>query len=151
MHYKANTPEQYIEQLPDERKVALAKLRSIILERLPKGFEETINYGMIGYIVPLSIYPQEYHASPKIGLPFINIASHKNYISLYHMGLYAGTDILNWFTTEYPKHSKTKLDMGKGCVRFKNPDQIPFELIGELVSKISCHDWIKIYESLKPK
>jgi uncharacterized protein YdhG (YjbR/CyaY superfamily) len=146
MQIKAKTPEEYIENIPDNRKEAVRKLRKIILENLPKGFTETIDYGMIGYVVPHSIYPKGYHADSKQPLPFINLASQKNYISLYHMGLYCNKDLLGWFTKEYSNYTTRKLDIGKGCMRFKNPEQIPFSLIGELVSKITVRDWIANYE-----
>ena len=144
---KAETTEQYLEQLTAERKVAIGKLRQIILDKLPNGFIETISYGMISFVVPHSIYPNGYHCNPKQPLPFIGIASQKNFIALYHMGLYANPELLKWFTTEYPKHCKTKLDMGKSCIRFKKPDQIPFELIGDLCSKMTVKQWIKIYQT----
>lgn len=147
MKVKAETPEQYIEQLSEERQIAVGQLRKTILNNLPKGFSETISYGMIGFVVPHSIYPNGYHCDPKQPLPFISIASQKNYIALYHMGLYANTELLKWFTDEFPKHSKSKLDMGKSCIRFKKPDQIPIELIGELCSKMSTEKWIEIYET----
>lgn len=147
MKIKSKTPEQYIEQLTDERKIAVGQLRKTILDNLPKGFSETIGYGMIAFVVPHSIYPNGYHCDPKQPLPFISIASQKNYIALYHMGLYANTELLKWFTDEYPKHSKTILDMGKSCIRFKKPDHIPFELIGYLCSKMTTEQWIEIYET----
>jgi len=147
MKVKAETPEQYIEQLTDDRKIAVRQLRKTILDKLPKGFSETISYGMIGFVVPHSIYPNGYHCDSNQPLPFISIASQKNYIALYHMGLYANTELLKWFTDEYPKHSKTKLNMGKSCIRFKKPDHIPFELIGELCSKMTTEQWIEIYET----
>lgn len=147
MKVKAETPEQYIEQLSEERQIAVGQLRKTILNNLPKGFSETISYEMIGFVVPHSIYPNGYHCDPKQPLPFISIASQKNYIALYHMGLYANTELLKWFTDEFPKHSKSKLDMGKSCIRFKKPDQIPIELIGELCSKMSTEKWIEIYET----
>lgn len=146
MQIKADTPEAYIAQLPDDRKAVMEKLRKTILERLPNGFKEEINYGMIGYVVPHSIYPKGYHVTPNLPLPFINIASQKNFVAVYHMGIYADPKLLEWFTTEYPKHNKLKLDMGKSCIRFKKPDQIPFELIGELASKMSVEDWVNTYE-----
>jgi len=105
-----------------------------------------MSYGMIGYVVPHSLYPDGYHCSPNLPLPFVNIASQKNHIALYHMGIYSFPEILDWFTKEYPKHSKLKLDMGKGCIRFKKPEHIPFDLIGQLMKKISVEDWIRIYE-----
>ncbi|HEX6335136.1 MAG TPA: DUF1801 domain-containing protein [Flavisolibacter sp.] len=140
------SPEAFIKQLPDDRREAVAKLRTTIRQNLPKGFQETAGR-MLNYCVPHSIYPAGYHCDPKQPLPFLSIASQKNFIALYHMGLYADPDLLKWFTAEYPKHSKTKLDMGKSCIRFKKPDQIPFQLIGELVSKMKVDDWIRIYES----
>ena len=147
MSSNLKTVEQYIEQLSLERKSGIQKLREIILKNLPKGFVETINYGMIGYVVPHSIYPNGYHCDPKQPLPFMGIASQKNFISFYHMGIYLDNTLLQWFQNEYPKFSKTKLDMGKSCVRFKKIEQIPFELIGKLSQKISVNDWIETYEN----
>ena len=129
------------------RKAAMNRLRKVILDNLPSGFSEQMSYGMVGYVVPHSIYPPGYHCDPKLPLPFVNIASQKNFIAVYHMGIYADKAILNWFISEYPKHSSSKLDMGKSCLRFKKPEQLPFELIGELMRKISVNDWIKTYES----
>jgi len=147
MKISYKTPEEYIENIPPEKRDSFEMLRNVILENLPEGFSETINYGMIGYIVPFSVYPAGYHADPKQPLPFVNIASQKNYFALHHLGLYANKNLLDWFVNEYPKFSKTKLDMGKGCVRFKDPGKIPFELIGKLISKISVSEWISEYES----
>ena len=140
------SPKEYIETLPEERKEAFAKLRKVILENLPKGFSEVMSYGMIGYTVPHSLYPPGYHCDPKQQLPFMCIASQKNFISLYHMGVYGNKKLLEWFEKEYPKYSKTKLDMGKSCIRFKKMDQIPYKLIGELSAKITPQEWISIYE-----
>jgi uncharacterized protein YdhG (YjbR/CyaY superfamily) len=147
MKINFKTPQEYIEQIPPDRRNAFEMLRNVILENLPKGFSETISYGMIGYVVPFSIYPNGYQSDPKKPLPFINIASQKNYFALHHLGLYANKTLLDWFINEYPKLSKTKLDMGKGCVRFKDPKKIPFELIGTLVRKINVSEWISMYES----
>ncbi len=147
MKINFKTAEEYIEKIPLDRRNSFEMLRYVILENLPKGFSETINYGMIGYVVPFSIYPDGYQTDPKQPLPFVNIASQKNYFALHHLGLYANKNLLDWFVNEYPKFSKTKLDMGKGCVRFKDPNKIPLELIGKLISKISVSDWISIYES----
>lgn len=146
MQYKANTPEEYINQIPEERKAPMNKLREVIENNLPKGFKEGVGYGMIGFDVPHEIYPPGYHCDPKTPLPFIGIASQKNFIALYHMGIYADPKLLKWFQDEYPKHVKTKLDMGKSCIRFKKPEQIPFELIGELATKMTCQEWIELYE-----
>ena len=147
MQYKANSPEDYISQLPEERQPVIQKLRETIKANLPKGFEEVISYGMIGYVVPHSIYPAGYHCTPEMPLPFMNLASQKNFVAVYHMGMYAKKELLDWFTAEFPKHSKRKLDMGKSCIRFKNIDYIPYKLLGELVSKMTMDEWIGIYES----
>ena len=146
MQYKANTPEAYILQTPPERHDALNKLRDTIKTNLPDGFEEGIQYGMIGYYVPHSSYPDGYHCNPKEPLPFMSFASQKNSINLYHSGIYAVPEIHDWFVNEYPKHSQRKLDMGKSCIRFKKPEDIPFDLIGELCKKLEMNNWIKIYE-----
>ncbi|GGG35058.1 DUF1801 domain-containing protein [Bizionia arctica] len=146
MQYQANSPEDYINQVPEERKVALNKLRKIINDNLPKGFEEGIQYGMIGYYVPHSVYLEGYHCDPKTPLPFMGFASQKNSVNLYHSGIYANPEIHDWFVAEFPKHSKRKLDMGKSCVRFKILEDIPFELIGELCRKMTVVEWIQIYE-----
>lgn len=141
------TIENYLKTLPNERRIAIEKMRKVMLDNLPKGFSEVISYGMIGYVVPHSLYPKGYHCNPELPLPFINIGSLKNYISLHHMGLYGDPKLLEWFKTEYPKHCKTKLDMGKGCVRFKKVDDIPYKLIGDLAKKISPEKWIKMIEA----
>ncbi len=140
------TPEEYLDQLPEDRKEAMIKLRNTIKKNLPEGFSEVIQYGMISYVVPLSLFPEGYLGDPKTPLPFISIASQKNYISFYHMGLYAKQDLLEWFTKEYSKLG-SKLDMGKSCVRFKRIEKIPYELLGGLSRKITPSEWIWIYES----
>ena len=147
MQIKADTVEAYINQLPKDRKEIVSKIREIIAENLPDGFSETISYGMIGYVVPHSIYPGGYHVDPKLPLPFINLASQKNYIALYHSGVYADSELLDWFVGEFPKHTERKLDMGKSCIRFKYMDDIPYELIGELVRKMSVEQWVKLYDA----
>lgn len=146
MKIEATSPEDYISQLSPERAEAIAKLRKVILTNIPKGFQECMIFNMIGYVVPHSIYPAGYHVTPSLPLPFINIASQKNNISLYHSGVYSSPELLDWFVSEYPKHVKTKLDMGKSCIRFKKMENIPYDLIGELVSKLSVEDWVKAYE-----
>ena len=142
-----STMNEFITSLPEDRKLAISELRNVFLKNLPKGFEETMGSGMLNYVVPHSIYPEGYHCDPKSPLPFIGVASQKNFIAVYHMGIYAEPQLLEWFTTEFPKHSKAKLDMGKSCIRFKKPDQIPFKLIGELASKMTVQQWIDVYES----
>lgn len=146
MPSSVNTPEEYMASLPEDRKEVMNKLRSISLKHLPKGFEEGMSYGMLTYVVPHKIYPKGYHVDPKQALPFISIASQKNFIALYHMGIYADQKLLKWFEAEYAKVSKTKLDMGKSCIRFKNPSTIPFDLIAELLGKVSVKEWIEVYE-----
>ena len=141
----ATTVNEYIDSLPEERKAAITKLRKIVKANLPKGFEEVMSYGMIGFVVPHSIYPSGYHCNPKLPLPFINIGSQKNYIALHHMGVYASKDLLDWFVAAYEK-MPSKLDMGKGCIRFKKTEEIPFELIGELAKKVIVQQWIDIME-----
>jgi len=147
MQYKASSPEEYIKLLPEERKEPVKKLRQIILDNLPKGMEEQMSYGMLGFVIPHSIYLDGYHCDPKLPLPFMNLASQKNFIALYHMGMYAKNDLLVWFTEEYDKKCNYKLDMGKSCVRFKKMDDIPYDLIAELVQKMSTKEWISIYEN----
>ncbi|MCH9660986.1 MAG: DUF1801 domain-containing protein [Bacteroidetes bacterium] len=152
MQYQADTVEHYIDQLPEDRKGPVDKLRKTVAKNLPKGFEEGINYKMIGFYVPHSIYPDGYHCNPKDPLPFINIASQKNFIALYHMGIYAKKTLLDWFVSEFPNHCKYKLDMGKSCVRFKKVDDIPYDLIAELCKKMTSEEWIDLYETnLKKK
>lgn len=147
MKYKANTPDEYIAQLPLDRKEVIEKLRGIILQNLPNGFEEQLSYGMLGYVVPHSLYPAGYHVQAELPLPFINLASQKNFIALYHSGIYADPAIMNWFKNEYPIHCKRKLDMGKSCVRFKSMDDIPYKLIAELCTKMTPQEWISLYEN----
>jgi uncharacterized protein YdhG (YjbR/CyaY superfamily) len=144
---KINTPEEYIAQIPEDRKAVFQQLRDFITTNLPAGFEEVISYGMLGYVVPHSIYPSGYHCDSKLPLPFLAIASQKNFIAVYHMGIYADEKLLNWFVEEYPKHSTQKLDMGKSCIRFKKMENIPMNLLAELMKKMTVDQWISLYES----
>lgn len=146
MTSNATTPEAYINQLPEDRKEVITKLDALIRKYMPKGLEAGMAYGMLAYYVPKSIYPNGYHCKPFPPLPFINLASQKNFIALYHMGMYAKKELHAWFVEEYPKHCKYKLDMGKSCVRFKKLDDIPYDLIEELLGKMSIKEWIGIYE-----
>ena len=148
MQSKAATVEDYIKELPKERQEAMIKLRKEVKKNLPKGFREGMGYGMMGYCVPHSLYPAGYHCDPKLPLPFMGIASQKNFIAVYHMGVYADPKLLKWFTDEYAKAGVGKLDMGKSCIRFKKPENIPYKLIGELTSKITPQQWIEKYESV---
>jgi len=147
MQSKATSPKQYLEELPEDRKEPVSKLRQQILDNLPKGIEELMNYGMLGYVVPHSVYSDGYHCNPKDPLPFMNLASQKNFVAVYSMVLYSRKDLMDWFTSEYTKRCKYKLDMGKSCIRFKKMEDIPFDLIGELTAKVSTEEWIAIYES----
>jgi len=146
MKIEANSPQEYINKIPEERKEAMTKLRLAITKNLPQGFEETMSYGMIGYVVPHSIYPDGYHCEPSLPLPFMNLASQKNYIAIYHSGIYANEKMYEWFVHEYKKETGRKPDMGKSCIRLKQMDNIPYLLIGELASKITPQQWIKNYE-----
>ncbi|MBK8954142.1 MAG: DUF1801 domain-containing protein [Saprospiraceae bacterium] len=145
MQSKAKTIKEYLDEVPDDRKAILSEMHKTIVRKMPKGFQEVMSYGMIGYVVPHSLYPAGYHCDPKLPLPFMCLASQKNYISFYHMGLYAGL-LLEWFTGEWPKHSTKKLDMGKCCIRFKKPEDVPLKLIAELASKMTPQEWISVYE-----
>lgn len=136
----------YIKTVEPTKKEAFEKLRATLLKNLPKGFEECINYNMPSFVVPLKTYPKGYHCNTLLPLPFISIAAQKNFIALYHMGLYANKELYEWFIAEYPNHCKSKLDAGKSCIRFKKTDDIPFNLIKELVKKMSVNDWIALYE-----
>ncbi|WP_203294747.1 DUF1801 domain-containing protein [Luteirhabdus pelagi] len=147
MQYDVETVQEYLDQIPEERKDSVQKLRKTVQDNLPKGFEEGIQYKMIGFYVPHSKYPDGYHCDPKEPLPFVSIASQKNFIALYHSGLYSFPDLYDWFVSEYPKHCKYKLDMGKSCVRFKRVDDIPYNLIGELCQKVTVDEWIERYEN----
>lgn len=148
MQSKATTVAAYLAELPEDRQKAIAKLRTVIKKNLPKGFKEVIGYGMMGYSVPHSLYPAGYHCNPKDPLPFLGLASQKNFIAVYHMGIYADPKLLKWFTDAHAKASPKKLDMGKSCIRYKKPEDIPFDLIGELVSKITVDEWIERYETV---
>ena len=148
MQSKALTVDGYIAELPEGRQKIVSKLRSVIKKNLPKGFKEGMGYGAMGWSVPHSLYPAGYHCNPKYPLPFIGLASQKNFIAVYHMGVYADPKLLKWFTDEYAKAGVGKLDMGKSCIRFKKPENIPYKLIGELASKISPQQWIERYEKI---
>lgn len=147
MKAPGNTVKEILANIPEERAEAFKKLHEIIVKNLPKGFEPGISYGGLGYVVPHSLYPDGYHCKPSEPLPFAGIASQKNSINFYHMGIYADPDLLKWFVNEYPKHTSQKLDMGKSCIRFKKVNDIPFKLIGELMKKMSVKDWITMYET----
>jgi hypothetical protein len=146
MKSTATTPDEYIASLKEDRQAIITSIRNVLLKKLPKGFKEGIGYGMLSYSVPHSMYPNGYHCDPKQPLPFISIGSTKNHISLHHLGLYGSTSLLEWFVAEWPKYSTKKLDMGKGCVRFKKAEDVPLKLIEELAKKMTPQQWVEQYE-----
>ncbi|MFL6467348.1 MAG: DUF1801 domain-containing protein [Pyrinomonadaceae bacterium] len=151
MRSEAKTPAEYLESIPDDRKEAVTKLYKTIKKNLPKGFQEVMGYGMPGWVVPHKLYAGGYHCTPELPLPFISFASQKNFIALYHMGLYSNKKMLEWFQSEWKKATPKKLDMGKSCIRFKKPEDIPFDLIGELATKFTPQQWIEVYSKWDPR
>ena len=151
MRIEADTVDEYIGKLPEDRQKVISDLRAVLQKNLSKDFKECLSYGMIGYVVPHEIYPDGYHCDPKLPLPFINLASQKNYVALYHMGVYAQPELLEWFQEEYKQRVPHKLDMGKSCIRFKKMDQIPLDLVGELAQKMNAQQWIELYEKSRKK
>ncbi len=148
MQSKATTVDAYIAELPEDRQKAISELRKVIKKNMPKGFKEGMGYGMMGWSVPHSIYPAGYHCNPKDPLPFMGLASQKNFIAVYHMGVYADPKLLKWFQDAHAKASLKKLDMGKSCIRYKKSEDIPYKLIGELAAKITVGEWIEKYETV---
>lgn len=146
MQIPAISVDDYISKIPEERQEIFKKLFDTIDDNLPKGFKQGVSYGMVGWDVPLETYPSGYHCTPGSPLPFMGLASQKNFIALYHMGIYSKPELLEWFVSEFPKYSKRKLDMGKSCVRFKKIDEIPLELIAELSKRMTVDEWIECYE-----
>lgn len=146
MRSSAKTPEEYIATSPEDRRQVLTEIRDAINSNIPGGFEETMGYGHFGWVVPHEVYPPGYHCDPKQPLPFLGVASQKNFIALYHMGIYADPDLLAWFQDEWSKATPRKLDMGKSCIRFKKPAEIPVKLLGKLAAKMSVAEWIQVYE-----
>lgn len=147
MKATGTTVAEILSSLPEDRAVPFNKLHDVIVRNLPEGFEAAISYGGLGYVIPHTLYPAGYHCKPAEPLPFAGIASQKHSINFYHMGIYSDPALLEWFVSEYPKYSKQKLDMGKSCVRFKKMEEIPYQLIGELMQKMSAQQWIDLYES----
>ncbi|MDN3706631.1 DUF1801 domain-containing protein [Myroides ceti] len=137
---------EFLDQVPQERQDAIIQLYQILKTHLPEGFECRADAKFIHFVVPHSLYAPGYHCNPKQALPFVSLASQKNFISLYHMGLYADQELMEWFVAAYPDHCKTKLDMGKSCIRFKKTEHIPFQLLGELLEKMTVQQWIEKYE-----
>jgi hypothetical protein len=146
MKVAASSVAEYLAALPPERRAVVESLRKAVRKGLPKGFVETLNYGMVGFVVPHSLYPAGYHCAPQLPLPFIAIAAQKNFYALYHMGMYADAKLLAWWTAAHAKASPVKLDMGKSCVRYKKAEHIPLALVTELAKKQSPAQWIAMYE-----
>ena len=146
MQYDVQTVDEYIAVLPEHDREVIEQLRNVIVQNLPKGFEERLSYNMIGYVVPLSTYPNGYHAKKDEPLLFLAIAAQKKHIARYHMGMYGDNELLQWFAHAYALRVPAKLDMGKSCVRFKNLKYIPYSLIGELCQKMSVEEYIALYE-----
>ena len=138
--------EKYLNLLPEDRQESIRKIIKTVENNIPMGFAKIMNYNMPSFVVPPSVYPAGYHVTPDLPLPFIGVASQKNHIGFYHMGVYADSNLLDWFISEYPKYCKSKLDRGKSCIRFKKVDDIPYKLIGELSKKMTTKEWINIYE-----
>ena len=151
MKTPGTTVEEILANIPKERKEAFYKLHQTIVDHLPAGFEPGISYGGLGYVVPHRLYPAGYHCKPTEPLPFAGLASQKNSINFYHMGIYSDPDLMDWFLAEYPKHSSQKLDMGKSCIRFKKPEHIPYQLMGQLMEKMTAEQWIALYERILKK
>lgn len=151
MQYKVDSPEAYIECLPEDRQAVISAMREAVLRNIPAGFEEIVSYGHMGWVVPHELYPPGYHCDPKQPLPFLGIGSQKNHIALYHMGIYSDPKLLAWFQNQWSKHSDRKLDMGKSCIRFKKPEHVTVDLIGELASKMTPAEWIARYEASMKK
>lgn len=145
---KATTPEEYVAALPEDRVAIIEAIRNVMIQHLPMGFVETMSYGMLGYVVPHSIYPQGYHCDRKQALPFISVASQKNHISIYHMGLIDEGELLAWFKAQWPQYSTKKLDIGKSCIRFKKAEDVPLALIADLAAQMTPQDWIEKYEKI---
>lgn len=149
MNYDVATVDEYVQAIPKDRQPIISKLRDVFGTNLPDGFEETIQYKMLTYVVPLSLYPKGYLNKQDTPLPFISIASQKHHIAVYHMGLYMNEDIMNWFEQAYNERVSHKLDMVKSCIRFKKFDQIPYDLLEELATKITPQNFIKQYEEAR--
>jgi hypothetical protein len=146
MQSQAATVDQYLAELPPDRRAIIAQVRDVIRKNIDPGFEEGMQYGMIGYYVPHRTYPVGYHCDPKQPLPFACLASQKNYCSLYAMSLYADGQDYERFMSEWQKTGK-KLDMGKSCIRFKAVEDLALDVIAAALRRITVPKWIAVYES----
>ena len=151
MHSDAKTPQEYIDQLPSDRQEIMKRLRAAVLEHLPEGLEEIMLYGIICYVIPHSLYPKGYHVDPKLPLMMLAIASQKNHIALYYVGVYTFPPVHAWFLEAYAQVMGKKPDIGKSCIRFRPTANIPYELLGELCGKVSVSEYIRAYEQILEK
>ncbi len=147
MQSKATTVKEYLDALPEDRRKALQAVRKVIKANLDKGYKEGMQYGMIGYFVPHSIYPDGYHCDPKQPLPFASIASQKNHMAIYMMCVYSDPKLQEWFQKAWAKTGK-KLDMGKSCVRFKKIEDVALEVVGEAIKRVPVKKFVDHYESV---
>ena len=145
MQSKAKTVDEYLAGLPQDRRLALSAVRKVILDNLDKDYEEGLQYGLISYHVPHRVFPAGYHCDPSQPLCYAGLASQKNHMSLYLMSVYGDSDHKRWFETAWKKTGK-KLDMGKSCIRFKKLEDLPLELVGEVIRRVPAKKWIEIYQ-----
>lgn len=150
MAAKPATVKEYLDSLPEDRRKALSKVRAAVNKGLPKGYQEGIQYGMIGWFVPHTLFPAGYHCDPKQPVPFAGLASQKNHMSLYLMCIYGDEGHRKWFERAW-KDAGKKLDMGKGCVRFKRVEDVPLDVVTEAVSRVPVKDFLAHYEAMVPK
>jgi hypothetical protein len=150
MQSSAATVAEYLKQLPEDRRAAISKVRSVIRKNLPKGFAEQMTYGMIGYVVPHKLYPPGYHCNPEQPLPYACLASQKNYMSLYLMSIYGDGELARWMREQFQARGK-KLDIGKSCIRFKKIEDLPLDVIAEALSRVSVDAYIERVESARKR
>jgi hypothetical protein len=150
MQSKAATVAEYLAELPEERRAAIAKVRAVIRKNLPKGFVEQMGYGMICYVVPHRLYPAGYHCNPKLPLPYASLASQKQHMALYLMCVYQDPKSENWIREQFKARGK-KLDMGKSCIRFKRLEDLPLDVVGEAFARVSVADYLQHYEAILAK
>ena len=147
MTSQAKTVEEYLQALPGDRRAAISTVRETILANLPKGYEVRMNYGMIGYVVPHSIYPAGYHCNPAQPLTYASLGSQKNHIALYLMCVYGHAETAAWFRKAWEATGK-KLDMGKACVRFKRLEDVPLEVVGQVIARTPVKQYIATIENV---
>jgi uncharacterized protein YdhG (YjbR/CyaY superfamily) len=149
MTSNAKTVEEYLAALPEDRREAIGQLRAVILQSLPQGYEETMQYGHIAYVVPHKLYPAGYHCNPADPLPYASLASQKSHMALYLMTVYGQPALAEWLREQYAARG-LKLDMGKSCIRFKKLQQVPLDVIGEIIAKVPVEAYIAACEAALP-